>query len=226
MDFKGKKIFVTGGSSGIGEATLIALKKAGAKLAFCGLEDDLVERVSIRLDVPGIAVDLSNAKGVENAFDFAIKALGGVDVLINNAGKALAKPIDELSRSDFEYMFALNAIAPAELVKKALPYFKNQDYGDVVNVGATGGAYGFKTGTAYGASKAALASVSKCLTAELREFNIRVCHIDPSRCDDDSQVSGPDKKLTSADVAQMIISMLELNRNAFVPQMSVWATNP
>ena len=224
--FVNKRVFVTGGSSGIGKETIIELSKRGARLAFCGLEDDLVSKVSLELGVPGVSVDLSKGYGVLEAFDFAIDVLGGIDILINNAGGATAKLIDDLTRKDFEYMFALNAIAPVELVKKALPYFKEQGYGDIVNVGATGASYGFKTGTAYGSSKAALSSISKCLAAELREFGVRVFHVDPSRCDDDSQVNNPDQKLTSSDVAQTIVTVLALNRNAFIPQMSIWASNP
>ena len=226
MNLENKRIFVTGGSSGIGKSILAELKLLGANLVFCALEVDLLDAMVKELKVPGIQVDLSKEEGVQKAFDFAIEKLGGIDVLINNAGGAIARPVEELSRRDFEYMYALNAIAPIELVKMSLPHFKSQGFGDVVNIGGTASQYGFKTGVAYGGSKAALSNMSKCLVSELREYDIRVFHVDPSRCDDDSRVAHSGKKLTSSDVAKTIVSILKLERNAFVPEMSIWATNP
>ncbi len=221
---KPQRIFITGGSSGIGKATLELLKQEGAQLAFCGLEENLVKEVSQGLEIPAICVNLSTEDGVLEAHQFAEDCLGGIDVLINNAGGALAKPFEALTRADFEYMYALNAIAPARLSQLVLPHFRQKGQGDIINIGATGAHYGFKTGTAYASSKSALANISKCMATELREHNIRVMHIDPSRAfDEPTRAKG---QLTYSDIAQMIVAVLKMERNAFVPEMSVWATNP
>ncbi len=232
MNWKGKKIIITGGNSGIGKQLVNDFNKAGASIVFGGLEKRSVQHVSDALGVKGIVADLSIEEQLIGFFNEAIKYLGGVNLLINNAGYVIAEPFENLSRSNFEYMFAINSIAPARLSQLVLPYFKQNGKGDIINVGATGGDYAFKTGTAYSASKAALKIISKNLSLEFREDNIRVFHVDPSHCSDTNngnygtQIPKDNNKLNPMDISQLILHILELDRRAFVPELSVWGTAP
>ena len=231
MEWQSKRILVTGGSSGIGKQLVKALSKKSAQVFFCGLENDLVAEVSSAYNVSGICCNLSREEGIDKIYSEAIGQLGEIDILVNNAGSAITGPFEDLKREDFEMMFAINAIAPARLCQKVIPGFKEKDCGDIVNIGASGRNYGFKNGSAYGPSKAALGNLSQCLAVELRPHNIRVIHIDPSWCTDtihgmSGKIERNEKLLTAEDVALSIISALELPHRAFIPQMSIWATNP
>lgn len=232
MNWENKKVIITGGSSGIGAHLVTVLEEKGANIVFVGLEKDRVEKIAERKNALGLTADLTNEEELTFFFQKAIEHLGGIDLLVNNAGFVIAKPFEELNRSDFEKMFAINTIAPARLAQLALPYFRQNKKGDIVTIGATGAYYAFDNGTAYSASKAALSIVSKNLVLEYRKENIRTFHIDPSWCTDThngnfgSPIPKEEDKLNPMDVADMILNVLEMNRRAFVPQMSIWGTKP
>jgi|TARA_B110000902_G_C14214927_1_gene552783 3-oxoacyl-[acyl-carrier protein] reductase len=232
MNWENKKVIITGGSSGIGAHLVSVLEEKGANIVFVGLEKDRVEKIAERKNALGLTADLTKEEELTFFFQKAIEHLGGIDLLVNNAGFVIAKPFEELNRSDFEKMFAINTIAPARLAQLALPYFRQNKKGDIVTIGATGAYYAFDNGTAYSASKAALSIVSKNLVLEYRKENIRTFHIDPSWCTDThngnfgSPIPKEEDKLNPMDVADMILNVLEMNRRAFVPQMSIWGTKP
>lgn len=232
MNWKNKKVIITGGSSGIGAHLVSLFKEKEANIVFVGLEEDRVKKIAERENIKGITADLTKEEELTNFFKTAINYLGGLDVLVNNAGYVIAKPFEELSRSDFEKMFAINTIAPARLAQLALPYFRENKKGDIVNIGATGAYYAFDNGTAYSASKAALSIVSKNLVLEYRKENIRTFHVDPSWCTDTrngnlgSPIPRKEDKLNPIDISNIILNVLEMNRRSFVPQMSIWGTKP
>ena len=232
MNWENKKVIITGGSSGIGAHLVTVLEEKGANIVFVGLEKDRVEKIAERKNALGLTADLTKEEELTFFFQKAIEHLGGIDLLVNNAGFVIAKPFEELNRSDFEKMFAINTIAPARLAQLALPYFRQNKKGDIVTIGATGAYYAFDNGTAYSASKAGLSIVSKNLVLEYRKEKIRTFHIDPSWCTDThngnfgSPIPKEEDKLNPMDVADMILNVLEMNRRAFVPQMSIWGTKP
>jgi 3-oxoacyl-[acyl-carrier protein] reductase len=232
MNWENKKVIITGGSSGIGKQLVSDLSKNGAKIAFCGLEEQLVHEVVTTFDVYGFTTDLCLNDNIHDFFEKSIEYLGGIDILINNAGYVIAENFEDLKREHFEKMFAINTIAPAILSQLTIPYFKRQNHGDIVNIGATGGAYAFEKGTAYSASKAALNIVSKNLNLEFRKHSIRTFHIDPSWCTDTNNnnygghIPRNLDQLIPEDITQLIINLLEMNRRGLVPQMSIWGSKP
>ena len=231
MNLQAAKILITGASSGIGLASAQELVTQGAHVVITGLESERISRVGNDLGVPWIAADLRKDNGISDVFGFAIEKLHGMDVLINNAGWATIKHLEDLTRHDFEDMFSLNTIAPALLAQKALPYFKQQGSGNIINIGATGGSYGFPGGSVYGASKAALTEMSRCWRTELRKHNVRVMQIDPSWVTDTYNRNGQyipshEHKLQPTDIAHAIVSMLKMENRGFIPELSIWATNP
>lgn len=230
MNWKDQRVIITGGSSGIGAQLVTDFVEQGAQVVFCGLESEKIKAISEETEALGIAADLTDEKALLSFFEQAVAHLNGVDVLINNAGYVIAEPFEQLKRSDFEQQFAINAIAPAQLAQCALPYFRANGQGDIVNIGATGGQYAFPNGGAYSASKAALSIISKNLALEFRKENIRVFHVDPSWCtgtynnNRGTSIPADPKKLNPEDITHVILPLLELPRRAFVPQMSVWGT--
>jgi len=232
MNWKNTRIIVTGGSSGIGAHLLTLLKDKQANVVFGGHKKEEVERQARLTGYLGVPADLSNEEELVYFFKTAIEHLGGIDILINNAGYVIAESFETLQRAHFEHMFAINAIAPARLSQLSIPYFRKNGRGDIVNIGATGGYYAFDKGTAYSASKSALSIVSKNLSLEYRKENIRVFHLDPSWCSNtnNNNYGGPippdPEKLNPSDVAETIVYVLEMNRRAFVPQMNIFGTKP
>lgn len=232
MNWKNKRIIITGGSSGIGKQLVTELSQLGARISFCGLEPGKVQEVAKINSVNGCVADLREEAQLQSFFEKSISYLGGLDILINNAGYVIAESFEDLKRSDFETMFALNAIAPARMAQLAIPHFKKQNFGDIVNIGATGGYYAFDKGTAYSASKSALSIISKNLNLEFRKHQIRTFHVDPSWCTDThnnnygGHIPANPEQLNPSDITHLIIEILKMDRRGFVPQMSIWGTQP
>lgn len=113
----------------------------------------------------------------ENELSAAINSLGGVDVLINNAGLLINKPFDELSSDDWQAVFSTNLFAPVQLIRFLLPWLEQSDNAHIVNISSMGGFQGsskFPGLSAYSASKAAIANLTECLAEEFKEKNIAV----------------------------------------------------
>jgi 3-oxoacyl-[acyl-carrier protein] reductase len=118
------------------------------------------------------------------------------------------------------------------MVKKAIPIMRALGKGSIVNVASTSSEYGFANGSAYAASKFALRGFTQSLQEELRKYNIRVFQVNPSEVT--TALGNPEReerqetefKLASDQLAQTIVSILQLPEKAFIPELSVWATNP
>ena len=116
------------------------------------------------------------------------------------------------------------------MVREALPHLVADGGGSIVNVSSTAGKRGFAGGSAYVATKFALSGMSQCWQAELRPRNIRVILVHPSEVQTgfggrEGKVIDP-RKLVAEDIAQIIVSTLELPDRGFIPELSVFATNP
>ena len=120
----------------------------------------------------------------------------------------------------------------ALLTQEAVKIFKEQDYGNIVNIASTASLNGFPNGSIYAASKFALRGMTQCWQKELRKHNIRVMLINPSEVPtafgSADRTERPDvkSKLTSVDIAHVIKSALEMDNRGFIPEVNIWATNP
>ena len=109
---------------------------------------------------------------------------------------------------------------------------KTQKSGTIINIGSSASLKGFKGGSVYAASKFALRALTQCWQAELREFNIRVCQVNPSEVktafNDQNRIEREleDKKLRPIEIAHAISSVLEMDDRGFINELNVWATNP
>ena len=107
-------------------------------------------------------------------------AFGHLDVLVNNAGKGVFKPLVDMQRSEFDAVLATNMTGAMLMAREAAKHFISRKQGNIVNIGSTASHRGAPNGTAYYASKAALRCMTECWRAELRQHNIRVTLINPS----------------------------------------------
>lgn len=232
MNLLNAKILITGGSSGLGKATAELLKQAGANILITGRDAQKTASVAEKLGVHYCVADVSNPQEIAKTMQEVHSKLGGLDVLVNNAGIGKFKTITDYTLEDFEEVFRVNVFGAALMGQEAAKIMIPQQSGAIINIGSTASLSGFKGGSIYSASKFALRSMSECWRAELRTYNIRVHQINPSEVPtafgSEARIERElhPKKLTAMEIAHAIKSVLEMDDRGFIPELSVWATNP
>ncbi|WP_196888469.1 SDR family oxidoreductase [Aureivirga sp. CE67] len=233
MELKGAKILVTGGSSGIGKETAKLLIEKGAKVLITGRDISKLKSVAQNIGAIALDFDISKTETIEAKTKEAIQLLGGIDVLVNNAGiGGDFTTLDEVTAEDFQNVFTTNVFNLALLTKEVSSYFKEQMNGTIINIGSTASLKGFARGTVYAGSKFALRGMTQCWQAELRKFNVRVTLVCPSEVttafgnEERKERKEESNKLNSYDIADTIVHVIEKRDRGFVPEVTVWATNP
>ena len=233
MNLTGKIALVTGGSLGIGKAIAKGLIEKGAKVAITGRNKERLEAAAADLGAFPIQADAGDPNSVAGVFEALKAEFGGLDILVNNAGVGGEfQELENLTWENFEQVFRINVFGAAMYAKAAAEIFKaNSTKGNIVNIGSTASLKGFARGTVYSASKFALRSMSQSWQAELRKHDIRVFQVNPSEvvtafANDGVEREEVANKLRSQEIAHAIIGALEMDDRGFIPEFSVWATNP
>ena len=232
MDLNNARVLLTGGSSGIGKATAKALIDSGSKVLITGRDENKLRAAAEEIGAQYLAMDVADYDSIPQACQNAVDQLGGIDVLINNAGIGTFSLLDDVSIDDFEKIFSTNVFGLALITKEIVKHFKAQQKGNIINIASSAGTKGFAFGTVYAASKFALRGMTQCWMHELRKSNVRVMLVNPSEVptafnqEDRKERELVDNKLHPEDIAHMIKANLEMNDRGFVPELGVWATNP
>jgi 3-oxoacyl-[acyl-carrier protein] reductase len=157
MKLETAKVLITGGNTGLGFATAKLLKEKGASVVIAGRNPETLAQAAKELNVHSIQADVSNEEDVINMVKKAHEQLGGLNVLINNAGFGYFKPLTEMDREGFERVFATNVTGAMLTGRECAKIFTAQQSGNIINIASTAGRAGFAMGSAYAASKFALA---------------------------------------------------------------------
>jgi NAD(P)-dependent dehydrogenase (short-subunit alcohol dehydrogenase family) len=170
-----QKALVTGSTSGIGRAIALKLAREGAEVIVQGRDADRGATVVDEIRSAGgkarfLAADLEKVAEVRRL----AKEAGVVDILVNNAGLALFGPTAQLEVDRFDAMFASNVRAPFLLVAALAPGMVSRGRGSIISIGSMAGELGLAGGAAYGATKAALSSMTRAWTAEFSAGGVRV----------------------------------------------------
>jgi len=183
----GLRVVVTAGASGIGLATARAFAREGARVHVCDVDRGALDRLARSDSALSQSVcDVSDRSQVAALFDDALGALGGLDVLVNNAG--IAGPTakcEEVEPEDWERTLAVNITGQFHCARLAIPHLRKSRNASIVNLSSAAGRFGFPLRTPYSASKWAVIGFTKSLSIELGGDAIRVNAICPG------SVAGP-----------------------------------
>ena len=183
MDLRldGKRVVLSAGGAGIGRVTLETFVGAGARVVTCDVDQAAIDRLRGDLPaVPAIIADVSEPADVDRLFKLAQEELGGLDVLINNAGIAgPTAPIEEIEPDDWRRTLEVNITGQYLCARRAVPMIKAAGGGSIVNLSSAAGRFGFALRTPYSASKWAVVGLTKSLAIELGPHQIRVNAICP-----------------------------------------------
>ncbi|MBL8805842.1 MAG: SDR family oxidoreductase [Rhodospirillales bacterium] len=179
------RVLVTAGAAGIGRAIAGAFAAAGARVAVCDIDDAAL--AEFRQELPGHAAfecDVSDEREVDELFGDVSGKLGGLDVLVNNAGVAgPTGPAESLSLKDWRRTLEVNIDSQFLCARRAIPMLRASGGGTIVNLSSAAGKFGFAHRTPYSASKWAVVGFTKSLAIELGPDNIRVNAILPGAVD-------------------------------------------
>lgn len=223
------RFLITGGSQGIGATIVERARRAGCEVVFTGRNDALIDAVARQTGAHGLHADVGSAPDNARTVDACRERMGGIDVLVNNAGYGYRAEIGALDVDAMKAMFDTNVFGLVDLTNRVVPLMKAQGSGDIVNIASTSGMKGAATATAYAASKWAVRGISQCWQAELRPHGIRVVCVCPSEVQTGfggrSGRNNPNK-LYASDIADTIMAALDMPRRALWPELAVFATNP
>ena len=237
MDIKGKNAIITGAGKGLGKAVALVLAKEGVNVAITGRNEENLKNTVQEIKNLGVnsayaVFSIDNEKEVKEGIDALAKEMGGIDILINNAGIGDFGAINDMSSEVWEQVIKTNLFGVYYTSKAVYPYLKEKGQGDVVNVASTAGLKGGPNMSAYAASKAAVVSLSQSMMAEWRKQNIRVITLTPSTIATDMSIDGgltdgnPEKVLQPEDFAEWVRDILKMNRRVLIANGSIFSTNP
>jgi len=182
-----KRIIITGGASGIGKATALGLAKKGAKLILASRNIDKLNQFQRELkqafpNTPyalTIKCDVTSETDIKNLIKTSIIELGGIDILINNAGIGVYGETIRTKSNNCHLIMDVNYFGPANCIFEVLPHMIKMQNGIIVNICSVAALYGIPYMGAYCSSKAALASLGQTLRSELVEKGIHIINIYP-----------------------------------------------
>jgi short-subunit dehydrogenase len=184
MRIEGARAIVTGASSGIGRATARALALAGAHVVLASRQREALEELAQELaEAPGrclvVPTDVRERESVQAMTKETLEALGGIDILINNAGLGLDATVAEGDVDNMRYVLDVNLLGAIHCIQAVVPHMRAQGRGVIVNVSSVAARVAMPYGAIYSATKAALAALSSALRVELAPYGIKVVAVFP-----------------------------------------------
>jgi NAD(P)-dependent dehydrogenase (short-subunit alcohol dehydrogenase family) len=212
----GKVAIVTGGSRGIGRATAARFIRAGARVVIAGRTQADLDRAVAGFEpataARAVQADMTKEADVARLVDEAVRAFGGLDIVVNNAANVKLAEVEALSTADWQGMLDANLTGPFLLCRAAIPHLKRRGGGSIINVSSLAGQNPFAGGACYAATKAGLDAFSHALMQELRQHYIRVSVVAPGSVATGFGGKAPGAsdawKLSPEDVAETIFHLV------------------
>jgi 3-oxoacyl-[acyl-carrier protein] reductase len=185
FDLKGRIAIVTGAARGIGFAAAEKLAENGASVVLGDINEPLVQEAAGRLKAKGyealaVRMDVGRNDSIREAIAAAVKAFGGIDIVVNNAGILSALSIEEMTRAEWDKVLNVNLGGTFFVIQAALPFLKKSQHPRIINISSlTGRNGGFEGSMCYAASKGGVISITRGMARRLAPFNITVNAVCP-----------------------------------------------
>lgn len=228
---KGKVAVVTGGNRGIGRGISEALAQAGMLVALTARDAKAASAAATEVGsgARGYACDVRRQEQVAALFTAVEKELGGVDVLVNNAGIGVFAKVAEMSLDDWHAVIETNVNGVFYCTREAIPRMKRRGGGYVFNVSSLAGRNAFPGAAAYCASKHAVNGFSEALFQEVRDDGIRVTYLMPGSVATEFGRGSAAKQgwaLQPEDVGEMVVNLLRTNPRAMHSRVEMRPSRP
>jgi NAD(P)-dependent dehydrogenase (short-subunit alcohol dehydrogenase family) len=181
----GRRAIVTGGGAGIGRAIALRFAQEGARVVVADVDEAAAEAVAAELGDAALArqVDVSRSAAVEALVGGAVEDLGGLDVMVNNAGVGVAGTVVDTSEDDFDRMFSVNVKGTFNGMKHAIPALSDSGGGSVVNISSIAAVVGIANRAIYSATKGAIYALTRAAAIDHVGEGVRVNCIVPGTVD-------------------------------------------
>jgi 3-oxoacyl-[acyl-carrier protein] reductase len=224
---RNKVALVTGGNRGIGKAIALRLANLGASIAICGRDIPTLESTANELRATGVRVhwqraDVTKSPEVESLVHDAESALGGISILVNNAGMGLFGPVHEKTELEWDTLINTNLKSLFLVSRAVIPGMIQRKCGDIINISSMAGKSTFAGGGIYCASKWAVQGLSGCMAEDLRGHGIRVSTVCPGSVFTEFSGRGPKdptKVLTAKDVAHAVAMIATQGPQSFLSEV-------
>jgi len=212
----GKRIVITGATSGIGRNTTLELIGQGANVAFCGRSEDKMKDLLAGISKMKTGIifpktfDIVEEKEIKLFIKEAKEKLGGIDILINCAGSNPAKDlVEDIKPEDLEYMIKVNFIAPFLFIKEVIKDMRAGQSGLIINILSSSCLFSSEGVGAYSSSKSGFDALTKILRKEVRKDHIGVCSIYPGGVDTPFRKTERPDYLRTEDVVNSIVHVIQ-----------------
>ena len=234
----GRVSVITGGTRGIGLAIAEALIKQGDAVAVTGTSAQTVTRAAERLRevadgddrTTASVCDVRDSAAVESTFNDIARRFGGIDLLINNAGVGVGRPIADMPYDEWDRIIGINLTGVFHCCKAAIPHLRRRNGGWIINISSLSSKNPFAGGAAYSASKAALNAFSEALMQELRQENIRVSYVLPGSVATEfsgrASRAGADWRLQPEDIARVVVDLLAYPARSLPSRVEIRPSRP
>ncbi len=232
MNLKGKVALVTGGTKGIGHAIAAALVREGLTVCITARNQDEIDATVKELggSTVGFVCDLRVYEEVQALMAFTIEILGGLDVLVNNAGIGIFETVEETSPEDFRAVLETNLFAVFYCCHEAIPEMRRRGGGYIINISSLAGANPHPRMAAYNASKFGLNGFSEALMQEVRHDGIKVSYIMPGSVNTEFGGDAPSQEklwqLTPEDIARVVTDLLHHDDRALPSRVEIRPSRP
>ena len=181
--FKGKVVVITGASSGLGQTVAKEFIKEKANVSLCARRLDRLKKIyKNKKNTFFQKLDISNEVAIKKFIKKTIKKYGKIDILINNAGISKPSKIENIKYKDMKKTFEVNLFAPVTFLREVLRIMKKKNYGRIINISSGGSVNCAESYFSYSSSKAALNTLAKTLSKEVKNHNIKINTMSPGPC--------------------------------------------
>jgi 3-oxoacyl-[acyl-carrier protein] reductase len=234
-DLTGRRALVTGGARGLGEGMARALARAGASVVIGDIREDLGKACADSLRSDGaraefVPLDITAEESWAQAISQVIAHLGGLDILINNAGVGIFADVAAMTPEQWSEVIDTNLTGVFNACQVALPHLRRRGGGFIINISSLAGKNAFVKGAAYCASKAGLNAFSEALMQEVRYDNIRVSYVMPGSVAtgfaSGDETKGTDWKIAPDEVAEVVVNLLRHNPRSLPSRVELRPSKP